>query len=320
MKKTLIALAAVAATGAVFAQSTATISGSINVGVMDTGAAGAKAAVSSLGGGANALNILTSEDLGGGLKAGLTSQIRFNAATGDTNSSGVTDGQQLFHAANVFVSGGFGTVRIGKIAETGNCGFDPWACTGGAALQGGVGLSALVASGTQASSMSYMTPNFSGFTAGYQTSISARSNERSVLNVGYAQGPVAVNFVRAENTANVRAPGGAAPTDAKATQQSIAGSYDLGAAKLSLVNTVAKNAAKVKTANVVSLGVSVPMGAVTLLAGYNKDREAASNADTKIAFGANYALSKRTTVGADLFKAEAPGAGTGYVARIRHTF
>jgi hypothetical protein len=80
---------------------------------MDTGAAGAKAAVSQLGNGANAINIVTVEDLGGGLRGGFDSQIRFNAATGDANSNN-SGGTALFHGANVYVGGGFGTVRMGK--------------------------------------------------------------------------------------------------------------------------------------------------------------------------------------------------------------
>ena len=63
MKKTLIALAVLAVSGAAFAQSTATISGSISVGVMDTGLAGAKAGVASLGGGANAINMYVDRDI-----------------------------------------------------------------------------------------------------------------------------------------------------------------------------------------------------------------------------------------------------------------
>ena len=65
----------------------------------------------------------------------------------------------------------------------------------------------------------------------------------------------------------------------------------------------------------------------TLLAGYAKDKKAAANLDTKIAAGVNYALSKRTTLGADVFKSEAAAvtgstgnAGTGFVIRARHTF
>jgi hypothetical protein len=62
------------------------------------------------------------------------------------------------------------------------------------------------------------------------------------------------------------------------------------------------------------------MGAVTLLAGYAKNKSAAATADTKMGLGANYALSKRTTLGADLFKQDGVGAGTGFVTRIRHNF
>ncbi len=320
MKKSLIALATLAAvSGTAFAQSTATISGGINVGIMDTGAAGAKAGVASLGGGANNVTIATSEDLGGGLKGGFTGQLRFNAASGDIggSSGGGSTGETLFHAANAHISGGFGTVRVGKIAEAGNCAFDPWGCTGGASLAFANGVSAGVASGTQGSSVSYASPSIAGFSIGYQTTVSARTDERTVLNIGYTAGPLALSFVRAENSA---ASGATAMTSTKAEQQSIAVGYTLGFGRITLVNTTTDNADGVTTNDVTSLGLSVPMGATTILAGYNKDSKAAATADTKLSLGMNYALSKRTTLGADLFKAEAAGDGTGFVARVRHTF
>ena len=319
MKKSLIALAVLAVSGAAFAQSTATISGGINVGIMDTGAAGADAVVSSLGGGANAVNIITSEDLGRGLKGGFTAQMRFNAASGDMNS-GSGGGTALFHAANAHISGGFGTVRVGKIAEAGNCGFDPWVCTGGAGTQYGAAgtVSAGVASGTQASSVSYASPSISGFSAGYQTTVSTRTDERTVLNIGYTAGPLALSFVQAENSG---ASGAAAMTSTESEQQSIAVGYTLGFGRITLVNTTTDSAAGVTTSDVTALGLSMPMGgATTLLAGYAKNDKAAATADAKLAVGVNYALSKRTTLGADLFKQDNVGAGTGFVARVRHTF
>jgi hypothetical protein len=325
MKKSLIALAVLAASGTAFAQSTATISGSINVGVMDTGAAGAKAGVSSLGGGANAVNIVTSEDLGGGLKGGFNSQMRFNAATGDVNSSG--SGNALFHAANAYLSGGFGTVAIGKIAEASNCAFDPWGCTGGAGVIAGASgtVSGLIAAGTQGQSISYAIPTTAGFSASYQTTVSTRTNERSVLNIGYAAGPLAVQFLQSNSSANVVANGAlgaaaTAATDADGKGTSIGASYDLKVAKLAVFNAKTENAAGVTTADITGLTATVPMGAVTLLAGYAKDKKAAATADTKIGFGMNYALSKRTTLGADLFKQDAVGGSTGFVVRARHTF
>ncbi len=350
MKKSLIALAALAATAS-FAQSTATISGTISVGVMDTGAAGTKAAVSSLGGGANAVNIVTVEDLGGGLKGGFDSQIRFNAATGDRNSSGT--GNALFHNANVYVGGGFGTVRMGKIAEDSNCGFDPYGCTGGAGVIAGAGgTSGLIAALTQASSVRYESPTFAGFSLRYQTTVTARTNERSVLNLGYANGPLSVQYLQSKNSLNVAADGltttsgtfvtesgtpdttasaltgvsnNGGITDVKGKGTSIGASYNLGFANVAVFNAVTKSDTDVTTKDITGLTASAPMGAFTLLAGYAKDKKAAADADTKYGFGVNYTLSKRTTLGADVFKDEAlknttGAAGTGFVVRARHTF
>ena len=309
----MFALAAVAVSGAAFAQ--ATISGGISVGILNSGAAGTDAGVASLGGGANNVTIATTEDLGGGLKGGFTAQMRFSAATGDiTAASG--GGTALFHAANVHLSGGFGTVRVGKVPEAGNCGFDPWGCTGGASLAFANGVSAGVASGTQAQSISYASPAFSGFSVGYQTTVSARTDERTVLNIGYAAGPLALSYVMADSSG---ASGPTAMTSTAAEQSSIAAGYNFGVARLTFVKTTTE-AAGVTTNDVTSLGLTVPMGATTILAGYIKDSKAAATADTKLSLGMNYALSKRTTLGADLFKAEAVGAGTGFVARVRHNF
>lgn len=351
MKKTLIALAVLAVSGAAFAQSTATISGSINVGVMDTGAAGSTAAVSSLGGGANAINIVTAEDLGGGLRGGFDSQMRFNAATGDRNSAGT--GNALLHGANVYLSGGFGTVRMGKIIEANNCGFDPWACTGGAGMAAGASgtLSHLIAAGTIANSVSYATPTINGFNASFHTSVSSRTNERNVLALNYANGPLTAQFLQSKNSANtagdaltstsavlgtnqtniftalpltgVTNNGGI--TDAKAKGTSIGVSYNFGFARLNLVNAKTDNASGVTTADITSISGSVPMGAYTILAGYNKAKTgtgytATAANDTKFAIGANYALSKRTTLGADMFKQEQAGGSSGFVVRARHTF
>jgi predicted porin len=316
MKKSLVALAVLAASGAAMAQSSATISGGINVGVMNTGAANTDATVASLGGGANAINIITVEDLGGGLKGGATFQLRFLAGSGDIGGAS-GGGTTLFHASNAYLSGGFGTVRMGKIPENGNCAFDPWGCTGGASLQYGTTTGAGIASNTQAQSISYASPTLSGFSVGYQTSLSTRTDERAVLNIGYTNGPLSLNYVSADASV---ASGAAALTSSKLQQNSIAAGYTLGFGRITVVNTTTENAAGVTTSDVMSLGLSIPMGAATILAGYNKDKKAIATADTKVALGVNYALSKRTTLGADIFKVEKAGDGSGFVARIRHTF
>jgi hypothetical protein len=323
MKKTLIALAVLAVSGTAFAQSTATISGSINVGVMDTGLAGAKMAVASLGGGANAINIATVEDLGGGMKGGFDGQIRFNSATGDRNSAGT--GAALFHGANAYLMGGFGTLRVGKIIEANNCAFDPWGCTGGAGTNAGAGgtISGLIAAGGTAQSVMYATPTMGGFSASYQTTVSTRKNERSVMSLNYAQGPLSAQFLQSKssgNTAGDVVGGTPAITDAAGQGTSMGASYNFGFARLSTFNAKTENAAGVTTADITAFTASVPMGAYTLLASTAKNKKAATTADTKTAVGVNYALSKRTTVGADMFKQDAVGSSTGFVARLRHTF
>lgn len=307
---------------------------------MDTGNAGGTAAVSTLGGGANAINIVTAEDLGGGLRGGFDSQIRFNAATGDRNSSGT--GNALMHGANVYLSGGFGTVRMGKIIEASNCGFDVWGCTGGAGMMAGhattaghasTGISALVAAGTIANSVSYTTPTVNGFSASYHTSLSvaSRNNERSVFSLNYAKGPLSAQYIERKNTSNVAADNGATAVsilDGNGKSTGIAVGYDFGVAKLNVFNAKTDKAttagvtfpASNVDADITGFTASMPMGAYTLLAGYAKDKKAAATADTKIAAGVNYSLSKRTTLGADVFKSEAVGAGTGFVVRARHTF
>jgi predicted porin len=343
MKKTLIALAVLAVSGAAFAQSTVTLSGSINVGVMDTGRAGEKAGVASLGNGANAINIASTEDLGGGLKGGFTGQIRYSAATGDMNSAGpalltpttASSANQLLHAANAFISGGFGTIRVGKIAEAGSCAFDPWGCTAGAGLMAGSagGVSALVGAGTQANSVSYATNTISGFSAGYQTTVTNpdRARERSVLNLNYAQGPVTLAYVQVKGGGNSLAPlptGAAIATtgdNLNLKQDFIGARYNLGVATVGISNSKTQLAGTT-TADITALTAVAPMGAYTLLAGYAKAKTgtgytATALNDTRTAVGVNYALSKRTTLGADLFKAEAgAGTGNGFVVRVGHTF
>ncbi len=339
MKKSLLALAVLAASGAAMAQSSTTLSGMIHVGVVDTGAAGDKATVTSLGGGVNAININTSENLGKGLTGGFSSQIRFNGATGDRNSAGT--GSALFHIANAYLTSGMGTVRVGKILEANNCSYDPWLCRGGAALMAGTGQSALIASLTQANSVSYRTPTIQGFSAGFQTTLTTRANERTVFDVSYNQGPISAQFIQTNNSINTAGDTAysvsnvtASPAkawsvkDEKGKGTFIGAAYDFKVARVAVFNAKTDDAAGVTTSDILGVSATAPMGkSMTLLAGYLNDRKAADTKDTKMAVGVNYALSNRTHLGADVFKAEGLTAvsgsgtsGTGFVVRMGHQF
>jgi hypothetical protein len=130
-------------------------------------------------------------------------------------------------------------------------------------------------------------------------------------------------FLQSKGTPNTAADvvgGTPAITDAGGQGTSIGASYNFGVANVSLFNAKTENAAGATTADITGLGLTVPMGAYTILAGMTQDKQKASNLDGRTAVGVNYALSKRTTLGADVFKQDQVGGSNGFVVRARHTF
>jgi predicted porin len=314
MKKQLIA-AAVAGAFALPAMAQVTISGSIQSGLMDTGAAGQKLTVAPrLGGGMNAININSSEDLGGGMSAGASFQMRFDSTGANRNTSvgpTVSANAPLFHAANVFISSGFGTVRVGKIIEDSNCMGDPWGCGGGAGMMAGSTTGALLFANSMDRAVQYQTRVINGFQfTATSTSMQAPtgSAERSTYRLNYTQGPLAVQYLMGEESN-------------KAEQSGLTATYNLGFITPMISTAVSKTAAGVKTRDMTVFAATIPLRpGLTGLVGYSKDQSAAANADTRWALGVNYALSKRTTLGADVFEQEQVGGSSGFVLRARHTF
>ena len=119
MKKTLIALAALAATSA-FAQSTVTLSGSINYGV-GTAVTG----IHSYGnwkGDRTGITIAAVEDLGGGLKVTAAANMRFSSDTSEQSRSYVSTvsglrGDNLFEQSSIAIDSSFGQVRVGRFTN-----------------------------------------------------------------------------------------------------------------------------------------------------------------------------------------------------------
>jgi len=323
MKKQLIA-AAVAGAFALPAMAQVTLSGSISNGIVNSGASGAKTNVASIGGGANALNLTATEDLGGGLSGGFTGQMRFNATTGNFNSNNGAGGDPNgFHAANVFLSNkNLGTVRLGKVAEDGNCGFDPWGCLTGAGslYTPGIAGSTLVAAGTQANSIYLASPRLQGFGLTFQTTLNRVTEDRQVLNLDYSSGPLSAQILRSQGSAASGTSGNGTTGGTKAEELALSASYNLGFARLIYSSITAKNASDVKVKDIQYVAASIPMGAAAIWAAYSRDDKAAKTADTSWSLGINYALSKRTSVGADMFEREVVGGTTGFALRARHTF
>lgn len=129
MKKTLIALAALAATGASFAQSSVSIYGRMDLGYSNSttknGFANTETKSSSLGAQnsrtTSRLGFTGTEDLGGGLRARFNYEIALApdnvGAKVGTSDVALTESQRVgfggTRLANLSLSGGFGTVTLG---------------------------------------------------------------------------------------------------------------------------------------------------------------------------------------------------------------
>ena len=322
MKKSLIALAALAATAS-FAQSTATISGSISVGVMDTGAAGATAAVSTLGGGANAINIVTTEDLGGGmsasfwLEAGLNIDNGVGQASNTNNQAGglqASNGGLTFNRrSTVSLNGSFGEVRLGRDYTPQfwtQTAYDPFGTVGvGAniALTGGAPAANLT--GVRASnSIGYLSPKFNGFGVWAQTYMGENKSDVAApadkktgsgngVRVTYDNGPLSLALANSSTDTGVG-------TTWKATN--IGGSYDLGVAKILALSTTDKPTGALDIKGNL-IGATMPMGAGTIKLSQSQTKQGDNKSD-KTAIGYVYGLSKRTSLYATYASVKNSGA------------
>lgn len=333
MKKTLVAIAALAAVGAASAQSSVTLYGRIDasIGNVKTSTAGVTTAdggalIRSGGHTGSRWGLRGSEDLGGGLKANFTLEQGFNIDTGTDAAAGdFSFSRQAF----VGLSGGFGTLNIGRqydIVDNMFCAHDGMGCSGYSAVAATAGSGAVGDTIVrQNNSVMYTTPNMGGFSA---TAMWAPGENKvpggasAGKNVGimasYANGPLNVGAGYQSNKAT-----GAT----SATVQTIMGvSYDLGAAKLFGQYSTGKN--KSVGAGVGyedkgwNLGVVVPVGAARLMANYateDTDNRAGANVTEAKAFGlmAQYDLSKRTYVYAAYRNLQNDPAGANNTTKTR---
>ncbi|MDP2417746.1 MAG: porin [Hydrogenophaga sp.] len=302
MKKSLIALAVLAASGAAFAQSSVTLYGvadlwvgKVNKGKFQAGDAGL--APSRLG-------FKGTEDLGGGLKAG------FQFEQGLTLSDGATDVPTFQRQANLSLSGGFGTIKLGRsttalddVYGAANSGFDS-ALSVSEVWQNGH-------TGRANAQLYYATPEFAGFTAAVSTQLKGNApvDQLTTFNVAYANGPIAAAVGYEDDAAGK-----------KGTMFN--GSYDLGMAKLMASYYTTKPNVGVRT-NSYQLGADVPLSsALTLSVGYANSKVKGGVSDSGFGVAAGYSLSKRTTVYGGFRAASVKsGADKDLIAvGINHTF
>lgn len=313
MKKTLIALAAVAATSA-FAQSTVTMYGVVDAGITK----GTDTKTTFTGGGINGtsrLGFKGTEDLGGGLSA--IFQVETGLNSGKEAASSIGD-----RGAFVGLAGAFGTVTMGSSVLTpsfyARAATDP-STTNNYSIVKYAGAARLD------NSINYTSPVWNGLTVrasmvqkNDNTANSASKGANDISAV-YANGPLTL---------------AASASDSGYDKGNFVGAaYDLGMAKL-FVNSVevagtaavaeviatsgsagTKAVAATAAAKYTSYGVSAPFGAWTLQADMRTKKGAA---DDTYVLSAQYALSKRTSFTAYTAKTEGAKAALG--AGVRHNF
>jgi predicted porin len=300
MKKTLIALAALAATGAAFAQSSVTLSGVIDAG-FEKKFSGDPFKMTPNRNGTSNWRLSGTEDLGGGLKAVFSISTSFNSDDGTTTAANVLGNNGMF----VDLTGGFGTLRMGRPVNTlygnallanGTKGVslhDANTVLGGnttaTAKVGGASSSVFVPNAIQ-----YHSPRFNGvqFQVEYAPhETNATPGNKSVngygLAVRYDQGPIALSLT------NYRGARGnvSLATNTKSVTQ-LAAAYDFGVARV-LFTWRDQGGLAGNADNSYALGVTAPVGPGLIYASYNVDERAASDGRTIIA-GYKYNLSKRT--------------------------
>ena len=300
MKKTLIALAVLAASGAAFAQSSVTISGKLRYGFVNNSSTTAGTALKATGVARTDGDVVFTavEDLGGGLKATANMAIQTGARS---VAAGNRDG-------NLSLSGGFGTVAAGSI-DAGN-GIYALGSAGGSFL----GLDSLVIPDSgNIDYLSYTTPAMNGFAfkvlaidsatatdgtnsqTGYSMGSSSTTANGMVYGVTYANGPLSVAADITQSNDNAIA----AATARADGRTRISASYNLGVAVLGLgfeTRDVKANAtAAAVTTKDTLVGVMVPVGAFDFGVNYATSKTDGAGFTVKgLDLGARYNLSKRT--------------------------
>jgi hypothetical protein len=294
MKKTLIALAAIAAVGAASAQ--VTISGGVRAAVQNSGVANTETILSGNDVAVNNLTFAATEDIGGGMKITGAYTMRNNLMTGET-SSGQTAATVLAGNANwrntsIELSGNFGAVKAGRFGLSGLFAYDPFGATGTIATYA----SGAYAGGRYNNMLQYTSPSMSGINAVVGVSIdgSATMDDARWVYVNYNQGALSARVYSETSSA----------TPATQTISSGAGaSYNLGVATAMVGYSTARLVtASAATAEYYTVGATVPFGSATAKIAYH--RNTVASADT-IAVGVDYALSKTSGLFADIAKLSA---------------
>ena len=314
MKKSLIALAVLAASGAAMAQSSVTLFGIVDtaVGYVDNANAAGDSVygLSTSGNATSRLGFRGVEDLGGGLKAGFW--LEGEIFGDDGNAAGFN----FTRRSTVSLMGGFGEVRMGRDLTPNyskTISYDLFSQTGIGQFMGwrdwatnsdvGTTVSTADASNVRASNMiSYFTPNFGGLTAGLGYGFDEQTTGKAGRYVGgyvaYDNGPLslAASYDQRDLLVNGLVAGSAVLDRDTFT---LGGSYNLNVVKLNAIVQQSKYKAlgESEKVNAYALGVSAPVGAGEVKLQYALyDNKIIESKAHHISLGYVHNLSKRTAV------------------------
>ena len=316
MKKSLVALAVMAASGASFAQSV-TLYGIADVwlGSVKAGNASRTTVLESGGVSGSRWGLKGTEDLGGGLKANFLLEQGFAIDTGATAA-----GQAFARQSYVGFSGGFGEVKLGKmwtayddISGAANPAFDSalspqnnvWYSTGYDA--------------NPANGFYYASPNMGGISGAFSYSLDERTPGRSTVtafHVKYEGGPLYVGFGYQNQE-----PQGVV-TATKFIR--LNGTYDLGVAKVLAGYGKVDYPGTSANATDWELGADVPLSSTLTLSGGVAGSKLDGVKKTGYALAAAYSLSGRTTLYGGFHSSATKNTDAGdldvLAVGVKHTF
>ncbi|MBY4599000.1 porin [Ottowia caeni] len=304
MKKSLIALAVLAASGAAMAQSSVTLYGVADAGVVKlNGQSTQMGSSSTLNNGGSRLGVRGVEDLGGGLKAGFNFETGLSLEDGSTATAGAGFWGR---AANMWVGGNWGTFKMGRTLTPSFYGAAAWELTGTANYSvvgntfgyGGAGA-------RNSSQFSYATPaGLGGFSAelGYIAKADNGGNAKWDGNLVYKNGPIAAglsaNQVRGDKA-----------------NWALGGKYNFGTFAVAASYTARRAGVNREG---FTIGGTANFGAFTVTADIARDRKNdAGKKYTNFLLEGKYALSKRTFVYVAGLRLD---GGNNYGLGVRHNF
>lgn len=319
MKKSLVALAALAAVGVASAQSTTTISGQFRLG-FKSDKDGLNTITPDQAAG-NVMNFDVVEDLGGGLSLVANAQLRFdmgngafvNASGASSTGSSQNSGVAGFHRTRLGLkSKALGQVLFGRIIFDQLHQYNAFGTTG-ATLTTGV-----AAGATENGQFQYTSPKLYGFNVvlggsmkGNNTAATTTSGGKQFI-LNYGNGPFAASYVQ-ENTRQA------------AHAKGIGASYDFGVAKVFATKYQDKDSYGAVKVDRWTVSAQAPIGPFVAKVGYLRDARSQAERGVGVAranknsLALDYALSKRTTVEAQTYKTKGDKERSLYLG-LKHTY